>query len=241
MNKKASHVGIILSFAIFITFLVFLYSITEPAFQTQKNQKILLSYLQKELIDTSSVQVISSTISINLDVPNNCVKLKYLLDELKIDSSNIVKDEYEEISQANILSSIPGTLLINRPNSSYNFFKIYNSIKFENMTEDNIEPCKILNLYEDYSLGVTKKEVHIFDVELINLINRYEDNYLAFKNELKIPEGNDFAISFKSGNGTIISTSEKDVITSIYAEEIPIQYMDKNAKINYGFLTIKIW
>ena len=220
MNKKASHVGIILSFAIFITFLAFLYSITEPAFQTQKNQKILLSYLQKELIGTSSVQVISSTITINAD--KNCVELEDLLNELKIDSSNIVKDEYEEIAQANLTQGKQDNLLINRINSSYNFFKIYNSIEFENMTEKTIPGCQPLELYKNYSLGVTKKENYIFDVELINLINKYENNYLAFKNELKIPEGNDFAFSFKLSNGTIISTSEKDVTTSIFLKDFPI-------------------
>jgi len=239
MNKKASHVGIILSFAIFITFLAFLYSITEPAFQTQKNQKILLSYLQKELLDKSSVQVISSTITI--DSIESCVELEDLLNELKIDASNIVKDEYESITYSNLTQGNQDNLLINRINSSYNFFKIYNSIEFENMTEETIPSCQPLVIHENYSIGVTKKENYIFDVELINLINKYENNYLAFKSELKIPAGTDFAFNFESDNGTIISTSEKDITTSIYAEEVPIQYMDKNAKINYGFLTVKIW
>lgn len=109
------------------------------------------------------------------------------------------------------------------------------------MTQENIAPCTILKLYEDYSIGVTKQEEYIFDTKLINLINRYENNYLDLKNELKIPEVNDFALSFKLSNGTIISTFEKNVTTSIYAEEIPIQYMNKSADINYGFLNVKIW
>ncbi|MBU4070095.1 MAG: hypothetical protein KJ646_03885 [Nanoarchaeota archaeon] len=239
MNKKASHVGIILSFAIFITFLAFLYSITEPAFQTQKNQKILLSYLQKELIDQSSLNINSSSVKIIVEETNNCIRLKDLLDDIGMGLKVIVKNTSEFISES---YKVNNDLVINRVSAQEDFFKIYSSEEFKELDNNIINPCANLKRNDnDYSIGLTKKEVYIFDTELINLINKYENDYLAFKNELKIPEGNDFAFSFKLSNGTIISTSEKDVTTSIYAEEVPIQYMDKNAKINYGFLTVKIW
>ena len=49
MKKRGSHVGVMLSFAIFLTFLIFLFVALEPAITSGQNKKSVLNYLKIEL------------------------------------------------------------------------------------------------------------------------------------------------------------------------------------------------
>ena len=71
-------------------------------------------------------------------------------------------------------------------------------------------------------------------------MNEYKNNYEALKSKLKIPIESDFNFGFTYSNKTSIIT-EKNISTNIYAVEIPVQYVDKNASISLGFINIKIW
>ena len=73
------------------------------------------------------------------------------------------------------------------------------------------------------------------------MINRYEIGYENLKDELKIPVGSEFGFSFTNRTSGVVGTEEKNISTSIYAEEIPIQYIDGEANINPGFISIKVW
>ena len=49
-NKKGSHVGFILSFVIFITFIVFLLVVFNPRINFKQNKEPILSHLETELL-----------------------------------------------------------------------------------------------------------------------------------------------------------------------------------------------
>ena len=51
ISKKGSHVGVVVSFVIFVTFLVFLYTIVQPATVREKDRQYLLDYLTLNLIE----------------------------------------------------------------------------------------------------------------------------------------------------------------------------------------------
>ncbi len=63
MNKRGSHVGMMISFVIFITFLVFLYSILQPVIKTRQDKELVLDSLKTELLnmlnETTSVTEIN--------------------------------------------------------------------------------------------------------------------------------------------------------------------------------------
>ena len=61
MNKRGSHVGVILSFAIFITFMVFLYFIIEPAIRIQGDKQNILDNLERELLEKFSANLTTYT------------------------------------------------------------------------------------------------------------------------------------------------------------------------------------
>ena len=76
---------------------------------------------------------------------------------------------------------------------------------------------------------------------MINLISEYNSNYINLRDELDVLPRHDFSFNFMYNNGILIGPNEKRVKKSVYVKEIPIQYIDKNANINFGVINLKIW
>ncbi len=239
MKKRGSHVGMVLSFVVFITFLVFLYSVVEPAIKTQKDEQALLNYLKAELIKKISANLTSASIIIDDTVSSNCIQLENLITETEVGSKLIVKNNSGKIFTAKILGD---NLFIDREGTGNIFFKIYFSEEFKETEEEAMEGCEILNKEsEGYKIGLIRTEKNIFETKIVGLIERYADDYGNLKNELKVPSGNDFGFGFIYNNGTAIETEEKNLSTNIYTEETPIIYINGNAGILSGFIKTKIW
>jgi len=242
-NKKGSHVGIVLSFVIFITFLLFLYTIVEPVMKTQRDKEALLDYLKIELIKRFSTNLTSVAIMTNTTVKESCVELVNFTGEVEVGSRLIVKDQLGNVSQATISGS---NLFIDRiiEESGLVFFKIYNSEEFDELDEGAMDGCKVLKRVEKgYIVGLIRTDIYIFETKVINLTDEYkiEEGYESLKDELKIPFGSEFGFGLTYSNKTKIETKGKNISTEIYAKEIPIQYVNKEANINLGFINIQIW
>jgi len=121
------------------------------------------------------------------------------------------------------------------------FFKIYYSEESLNNNAEDIGSCARTVKEEEYTIGLIRTTKYIFESRIIELINDSKSDYVGVKEELKVPIGNEFDFSFRYSNGTTIGTGEKTITTSIYAEETPIQYIDKKANTNPGFINIRIW
>lgn len=250
MRKRGSHVGIALSFVIFITFLIFLYTIVEPSIRIQRDKESLLDYLKIELMERFSTNLTTATISINRTwFVYDCVKLINLTEEIEVDSHLIVKDKLKNISKANISESDNTDLFIDRKNEEEVFFKIYNSKEFDALNETIITPCTELRKDETgwygtpmgYSVGLIRSEQYLFEKKIRELIDQYEEDYDGLKSELKIPIGSEFGFNLIQSNETKIGTEEKEISTNVYVREIPIQYVDNEANILSGFINIQIW
>lgn len=229
-TKRGSHVGTVLSFVIFVTFLVFLYSVIEPAIKTQGDKQFLLDYLETKLTEKCSANLIRVTIT-NSSNPTgyDCLKVDNTeLEVLGLDS--IVKDENNNFINSN---SLNGFLKIAWTGET--FFKVYYSEEsFKDFPTSN-------NNCADSIIESVRTKEYIFETKVIKLKEEYESDYENLKDELKIPDGSEFSFSFTYSNGTIIGIGEKEVSTSVYAKKIPIQYIDEEANVLLGFITIKVW
>ncbi len=249
MYKRGSHVGVVLSFVIFITFLVFLYSIIEPELRVQKDKESLLDYLKIELAEKVAANLTSITISINRTSAHECVILKDLIEEAVVTSHLIVKDELGNIANANISESDNTNLIIDRENKEKVFFKIYNSQELPELEQATIHPCTSLEKDAEfhgspsgYSIPLVNKEIYIFEKKIIGLIKDYNgEGYEDLREEIKIPSGTEFGFSFTYNNGTTIETEEKGIPKDVQVREIPVQYVDKKANILLGYVNIKVW
>lgn len=244
LNKKASHVGVVLSFVIFITFLIFLYTIAEPAISFQRDKEALLDYLEIKLMNQVSTNLTIATVIINSTDHSivECINLLNLKEEVGVGSRLIIKNESENISRANFSETDNKDLIINRNSLDELFFKIYGSEDFEKLDETTIVPCTELGRdAEGYNIGLIRSNEYIFEEKAIKLISDYEKNYSKIKETLKIPAGSDFSFGLIYSNKTKISTTNENISTNIYVKEIPIQYVDKEANIKLGYIDIGVW
>jgi len=238
-NKNGSHVGIILSFVIFVTFALFIYAILEPGLRSQREKQSLLEYLKGEISREISASLTTATLSINKSQKNQgCVELENFINLTEMNPPNIiVKNESGIIHQANV-SANKNHLRIFEKSEESNFFKIYNSSEFQEINSDD-SSCKMLSEGKDYTIGLIRTEIYFFESRIINLTEEYKNDYQGLKARLKMPSEFDF--SFLYEDGTIIKTSDKDPSTNVYATEFPIQYINKNASIRSGFINLRVW
>ncbi len=233
MNRKASHVGVVLSFVIFITFIIFLYSITEPATTVDRGKEDLLEYLKTELIRDFSADMTTETILIKDSVVSDCVRI----DTEDGDLTTIAKDE----ETGNILESyFDGNKVEIKRNSATNL-KVYYSEEFPEIYSSL--GCTDLN-EEDYEFGLVRTMEEIFESRILNFSNFINNSqgYDSIKEEYNIPPGSEFGFAFEDGNrNVLVETQDKDVSTDIYVNEVTIQYIDNEANIKPGFIRIKVW
>ena len=130
-KRGGTHVGFVLSFIIFVTFLTFLYSIIIEPITNQENKQSILENLRIKLVENVSSGLMISSISTEGST-QNCIRLNGLIGDLGINSRIIVKNELEKIQTSYVLGS---DLEIVRSDINNTFFKIYYSEKFEELND----------------------------------------------------------------------------------------------------------
>ena len=242
-SKRGSHVGLVLSFVIFVAFLIFLYSILEPLVRIQQDKQALLSNLKISLKEKFSSDLDIITIVIEENAIEDCIKLEGL-NEIEIESGTInshIIVKNESGGTLNIRRDNED-LFIERPDNNNIFFKIYQSDEFDEIIEGALDNCGKIG-DDDYSIESIITRDEIFQEKINKTKIKYETHYEDLKTELKIPVGSEFGFSFTDKEKIIIETTEKEkaTSTSVYAEEISILYVDEEANINSGFIIIKVW
>lgn len=243
-NKKGSHVGMILSFVIFITFTVFVYTLISPNINTAESKKTLLNEIGLSLINNMSSEFTSLSVSIpaSANPTTTCISLEGILLYAEISPNVIVKDAGQTEQPAHYN---PGTdfnnLRINRAMTSLLFFKIYSSPEFEKIPETAIPSCSLVPFNGGYEIGSLNSGKYIFEKNMYALAEYYGLYYEKLKSELRISPGDEFGFEFTLSNGTKISAMGNLPTQNIYAEDIPVQYVDDEANILSGFINIKVW
>ncbi|MCF7910659.1 hypothetical protein K9L16_03235 [Candidatus Pacearchaeota archaeon] len=240
VKKRGSHVGRILSFVIFVTFLIYLYSILQPSIETNREKDFFLNYLENELKENLSIQINMFSVSIiDEDFTDDCAWLVDSYEQTGSSKKVITKDE-EENTIETYLHPNKKDIVINDIPLNTSFFKIYYSEDLEEIDERNIPGCGRLNA-EDYKIGVVTTKREISEMRIIDFIERYDSEYDLIKERLGVPESINFGIIFLYNNGTTIETPDPERIEDIFAEEHPIQYITSDVGVSSGFLTIKVW
>jgi hypothetical protein len=243
MNKKGSHVGMILSFAIFITFIVFLYSVLNPAVKGGEDKTATLSYIQMQIIENVSSNLTSATVTWTEKVnPNKkCVQLDGFLGFLGIPFPYkiIVKNENNIIQEQPYLIRLDSPdLEINRDDKDERFFRIYNSPEFDIPQASDSKSCDKMNSYD---LGSVSVGGYVFEKKMYMLLDYYKNNYELLRTGFKVPQGSEFGFGFVQSNGTVIIVGEPPKSANVHVSEIPIQYVDEDVNVLSGFINIKVW
>ena len=234
LNKKGSHVEIILSMVIFMGFFIFLFIILEPKIKFQENEKFILDNIQEKMTDRLSANLTTATIKIKSGYTptGDCIALNNFGSE----SNLIVWGEY---LVTNSTKDTLNTFIYLDPLAN-NFFKIYYSEEEFNRQNYTAGACDSIS-EEDYFLGLVKTEKNIFESRIEDFLYQTSYEYEFSKQEIGIPAPNEFSFSFTYSNGTEINTSSQSISKEIYSQKIPIEYIDKNAKLKVGEISLTVW
>ena len=244
VNKRGSHVGIVLSFVVFITFLLFVFSYLNPAFEEQRSKRLNLDLLKDNLFDSllSNLSVTSLKVSSNHTYQEDCF---FIEDFVEIDDSYTkIRDEENNPINGSSVVTIPPIVEINH--SSRKFFRIFHSLGFEPFVpgggrSEYVSPCEELPV-ENYTLGSTRVSEYVFRSEIDELLFDYDNDYSKLKNDLGVSEFNEFGVAFVNESGNEIQRGfDINVSGNIYIEEIPIQYYDSEANIQSGSIKLRVW
>jgi len=235
-SKKGSHVGVMVSFLIFVTFILFVRSILEPVIVSDEDKKNLAKEIGERIIENVSYEIISTTILIESSTTSSCLSLNSFFFGSQMNEKIVVRDEDENVVSSSYTSE---NLRINRQSSSDKFFKVYCSENFDIIDEES-STCESLTEGTGYEIGVVKKSSYVSEDKIIELINSYS-NYSKLKSELNVPNSTEIGVGFIYANGSEIKTPEKDATTNIYIEEKQIEYFGSDANILSGKLRIKAW
>ena len=235
-NKTGSHVGIILSFVIFILFVVFLYVVFEPFIKIQQDKELALEYLEKELIESSTAELTTVAISFIQNYPLAEVSCVEILHPENFGDLNyaVVKKDGDLIGSSKLTNSIQFDISENLA-----FFKIYYSDEAITGSPLTDIDCELAVKDTNYKIGHIQTKEYIFESKILGLIgdeNAQEEIRNLINSEF------DFGFTDAEGAGkTIVFSTTEDVSTNIYVKEIPIQYIDEQANIKSGYLNIRIW
>ncbi len=238
-SKKGSHVGMIISFLIFITFTVFLYVIISPAVETGESKKTTLDYVGNEIEENVSANFTSASIQIesSKNPPGqSCLELEnfFILSDMPFNA--IIKNETNNIQEAYVNFA---NLLIVRKAGTNIFFKVYASPEFSPLQTKTMS-CFFMRS-SNYNIGSITTRRYVFEKSMNELVDYYNSDYERLKDEFKIPPGTEFGFDFVQSNGTRIKVGQPPSNTNVYTQEAPVQYIDYEANILSGFINVKVW
>lgn len=236
LNKKGSHIGLVVSFLIFIIFITFLRIITEPSLFSNQEKKVILDDVEKELIASASFKVTTTTTKI-MSTSQDCVDLENFISYMNFSRKIIVKNKKGDAIPTYTSPGNPNTLRILRDNQEDNFFKIYNS---EGLNDISSMAQSCDNIVEgEYTIGTTIQKEYLYESLILQLIDDYSKSPKFERSDS--PSSVNLGISFIYNNGTEIGTRNRNISTDVFVREDSIEYLDSKGDIHPGKLVLKIW
>lgn len=231
MNKKGSQTDMIISFTLFIISLLFIYAIVGSPIKFPNQKQSSLNLLEKNVLFSSESNFIVQRIYAN---NSNCIQTTLPTGFNGISANNAVAIN-GNIAHACSINS--GNLQVN---SSVGEVKIYYpSNDFDssiNCSTGSFGNCINTNTSSiSYGTFYTQKKI-------MKIINQSENNNTDYGSILGVSNSDNYNIMFIYQNGTIIGKQiDNKIKTSIYSEEIQINYLNLFGKEEMGRYILQIW
>jgi len=243
IGKKATgHIEIVLSFIIFIGFVIFLFSVF-PVYRIKKSE-IGLDSAERGIMNFTSAKV--NYFALFLDRGAEC--FSHPIKEL---SSKVIAMDFE--GKRITAKSKNDNLYIKDTDYSHlghgKFYGIYYSGEFSEEGYDAIPgdlatECK--NLTDqgiDYGVGLVREDYAVSYNKTVKLIDQYNNRYEEVRGNFSIPAGENFEFSITDLKGNIIlnASRKKPERTTVLSRNTPIQMVYKNGTYVFGMLNVRTW
>ena len=224
----AAHLEMIISFLFFMGFVFFLITIVKPYDVTTLSSSVIAG-LYDSFEEKIHTNLTSLFLKANYAGPSSCfyVQLPEEISEYSFTNSLI-----KSVSDVKINSKLEnGNLNIG---SNEGFYKVAISPEFEN---DNLDGCAQLS---NYSLGsLVERRVSSYS-SLVNMSDRYTNDYEGLKHYLNIPEVFDFGITCKE----LPEINMERLIPrlgNVVAQDYILEVLKDTGEVINARFTIRVW
>jgi hypothetical protein len=233
-KSSQAHVEMIISFVIFVGFVLAIFIFINPV-QQQKTTYASLDLIQDALIANLSSQISYVPLVINpsLILSNDCFSINNTFNF----SGVLTKDFAGKV----ISSKISGSDVLVQ-NVSSRLYNLYSSFAVTNYSSFALSGCQTLSA-GDYSLGVLVEENRIFIENIRNLNNQYVLDYPKIKENLKLENNFDFVV-YNLSRGIIFNGSlqvHKVRNGDNLARDIPMRIVDENVSEMDIIFSLRVW
>ena len=248
-TKKASgHIEIVLSFVIFIGFVIFLFAMF-PVYQTKKSE-IGLDSAERGILNLTSVEVNYFSIIFTDHYKRYKNYQCFYYPARDASSKIVVKNASGDRVNATSIGSNWYVCDQSWTQGNYDtFYGFYYSSEF--LEEGyglpspipNCADLKVKNDQVGYDIGLVRADYMISYNKTVNLTRTYSDSYESVKGDFSIPAGEnfEFAITDLKGNIILNVSRNKPERTTVLSRNTPIQMVYKNGTYVFGMLNVKTW
>lgn len=232
VNKRGlSHVEFVISFIIFIAFLLFSFIFFNPL-NSGRTLKSSMDYAWIEVTNLARMPI--ETYSVVIDPRINAPQVA-----LQIEVPSDYYAFVEDIDGKSISSYMDDNKYVHFKRPDDNFVKIKYSSAFTNGVQiigDYLEG-------EDYKISSSKIEELYFESKFIELKDRYFEEYLVLKNEINLPNRIEFGfiVDFSDDTPNLDSLNEIPEDYEVLSKNDRIEVIRNSGKREYADLRIFVW
>ncbi len=236
LNSKSSqgHVEMIVSFAIFLGFVVTLFLILNPT-KSKQISYTLLDITEEAVLENWVINYTTASLAVRDSTTGDCVSVLNLLSGF---NTNILAKNMAGIVKQ---SSTGANLVVehNPSNPSDDYYTLYIS----NVFNSGASPACPSGTYSaiDYSFGARNYHKAISLQKIIDFQEAYNNSYADLKAELNL--NNDFMFFVYDSSGSTLYSGEMFVprYTEVVAREFPLIVIDSNANLHNMKLNLRAW
>lgn len=227
INKKGSHVSMVLSFILFVVALVFIYIIASSAVVRPDPVKNEISNLGDNVLNKITSEVFVFRVY-RSDAGASCFSFAEPVNTFSNPETVALNNS------GPVASSISGNDVL--VDAGTGFVKVYFSDLIKNQVNLTTTGCSAV------IPDSIRKESVILESQILSLMSNLSSNYSQTKEELEIPTSMDFDLMFEYKNGTTLDfLSSKEPNTEIYAKELNLFFLSNSGVEDSGKLIIKLW
>ena len=190
MNKRGSNVDVIISFMIFVSFLVFFYAIVSSSMKVQQDKSLDLNYLHEELIKNMTGNLTTITVLTDYQGSQNSLKLVGMADNLnslgiplKIIVANSTGSVFNSVSSGS-------DLCIDTSSGEENqmLLEIYYSPLFSTVPSGTLPDSQSLTLganENNYTIEQVQNASYLLDFNVAQLIGEYDSKLQCCKRSVR--------------------------------------------------------
>lgn len=250
MNKRGiSHIEVLLSFLIFVGFVIFAFYFFSP-FKASRLIESSLTYAEKEIIKNATIEI--EIYSVELDVSDPQYKdkpVQILVKDYEVSKNVQARNKNGEIVLAKKVSQGGG---VTSDHISLDTTNVYDTdptkgfiiLKFgDGLTETPPAGLGSMMGSEWYTIISSEEEKFISESRLINLKNAYDKNYEGVRSRFNLPSRANFEFEVYFSAIDVIAARRplRPQSEEIFSNIKRIEVLRNNGNVEFADLKIRVW